>query len=259
MTMRIVERYEADGRRIECGFVDAPPRLTLVEQITTNRRAVLSAVLAAAALATVPSRGTAASSGVEPELQALLAVWRDANRRLEEAYEASCAASDRADCPVPQALFATESDASQWRYAVPGSLYDERDVANLRRWLPLSRFLPKGPDELKMIPGTDFDARANEIVASWDRWQVEQVAAKVREGVAAAEALHSQTVHDYHAIGRQVAKLRAKTMAGVIAKLLAAAPSVTPDQLDGDAHTSILAGAALDAQALANAPIGEVA
>ena len=40
-------------------------------------------------------------------------------------------------------------------------------------------------------------------------------------------------------------------MAGVIAKLLAAGPHVTEDQLEGDAHSVVLAGAALDAQALA--------
>jgi hypothetical protein len=61
----------------------------------------------------------------------------------------------------------------------------------------------------------------------------------------------SQAVKSYHAIGRQVAKLPAKTMAGVIAKLLAAASNVTEDDLEGDAHSAILAGAALDAQALA--------
>jgi hypothetical protein len=46
-------------------------------------------------------------------------------------------------------------------------------------------------------------------------------------------------------------------MAGVIAKLLAAAPHVTEDELKDDAHSAVLAGAALDARALANVQIGE--
>jgi hypothetical protein len=46
-------------------------------------------------------------------------------------------------------------------------------------------------------------------------------------------------------------------MAGVIAKLLAAAPPVTEDELKDDAHSAVLAGAALDARALANVQIGE--
>ena len=41
-------------------------------------------------------------------------------------------------------------------------------------------------------------------------------------------------------------------MAGVIAKLLAAATEVTEDDLEDDADFAILAGAALDALALAN-------
>ena len=52
-------------------------------------------------------------------------------------------------------------------------------------------------------------------------------------------------------MGARVAKLRATTMAGVIAKLLAAGPHVTEDDLADDAHSAVIAGAALDAQALA--------
>jgi hypothetical protein len=48
-------------------------------------------------------------------------------------------------------------------------------------------------------------------------------------------------------------------MAGIIGKLLAAAQHVTPDGLDDDAHAAVLAGAALDAQALANVRNGEEA
>jgi hypothetical protein len=66
-----------------------------------------------------------------------------------------------------------------------------------------------------------------------------------------------QAVDDYHAMGARVAKLRATTMAGVIAKLLAAAPHVTEDELKDNAHSAVLAGAALDARALANVRIGE--
>jgi hypothetical protein len=52
-------------------------------------------------------------------------------------------------------------------------------------------------------------------------------------------------------MGARVAKLRATAMAGVIAKLLAAGPHVTEDELEDGAHSAVLAGAALDAQALA--------
>ena len=183
----------------------------------TSRRAILGAVLDAGALAAVPANSVAASLGMEPELHALIAAWHEAHRRLEQTYDASWAASERAHCPVPQALIATESDASQWYHAVVGKAYSEHDVTSLRRWLPLSL---REPSPYNIIPSADFDDRGREIIASWDSWQAEQEAAKEREGVAEANALWSQAIKDYHAIGSQVAKLRAKTMAGVIAKLV---------------------------------------
>jgi hypothetical protein len=60
--------------------------------------------------------------------------------------------------------------------------------------------------------------RAEEIIASWDNWQAEQKAAQERECVAEAKAVWGQAVEDYHTMGVRVAKLRATTMAGVIAK-----------------------------------------
>jgi hypothetical protein len=67
---------------------------TLPEDL--NRRGVLGSVLAAGALVATPFPVAAASLGVEPELRALIAAWHEANRRLEQTYEASCAADARA-------------------------------------------------------------------------------------------------------------------------------------------------------------------
>jgi hypothetical protein len=217
----------------------------------TSRRAILGAVLAAGALAAVPSRGAAANLGLEPELQALIDAWHEANRRLEATYDASCAASERAFCHVPQALIATESDTNLWA-TVPGRRYRAADVSSFRALKKISlRF-----DQIFSLIG--YDDRTAEIIASWDSWQAECEAAKEREGVARAEAVWSQAVEDYHAMGARVAKLRATTMAGVIAKLLAAAPHVTEDDLeDPTSSNAVLASAALDAQSLAN--VGAVA
>ena len=218
----------------------------------TSRRAILGAVLAAGVLAAVPANSVAASLGMEPELQALIAAWHEAERRLDETYDASCAADERAWCPGPQALIATERDANNWRVAVAGVQYREADVEQLRRWLPISR-----PAESlhRIVPGTVFDGRANEIIVAWDNWQAEQKSAKEREGCAAAAYLWSQAVENYHAIGNRVAQLQAKTMAGVIAKLLAAASNVTEDDLEDDnnSHAAVLAGAALDARRIEEA------
>jgi hypothetical protein len=180
-------------------------------------------------------------------------VWHEAHRRLDETYDASCAANDRvrARCPVPQALIATESDAGFWGDAVVGRLYQENDVARLRVWAARrygeAIYSERGVDD-----------RAEEIVAAWDRWRPDLKAAKEREGVATADALWGQAIEDYHASGNRLARYRAKTMAGIIAKLLAAVHAVTEDDLEDDnnSYAAVLAGAALDAQALLN-PRGE--
>jgi hypothetical protein len=220
----------------------------------TTRRAALGAIIAAGALASLPSAAAASvATGLdaEPELQALIAEWNETHRGLLETYEASCAAEDRARCPVPQALIATESDGCQdlwpngadgrrvlWPKFVAGRPYGDKDVAQLA----LNRRVGFFRSECD---------RVNEIIGSWDSWQAEQKAAQEREGVAEAKADWEQAVEDYHAMGARVAKLRATTMAGVIAKLVAAAPHVTEDELEDDAHFAVIAGAALDAQALA--------
>jgi hypothetical protein len=135
---------------------------------------------------------------------------------------------------------------------MPGRQYQERDVTRLRALSALSvRF-----DEVFSCSG--YDDRLAEIIASWDNWQPEREAAKAREGVADADDLWRQAVENYHAIGNRVAKLQAKTMAGVVAKLLAAAPHVTEDDLeDPTSSAAVLAGAALDALSLVNAPVAE--
>jgi hypothetical protein len=218
----------------------------------TDRRALLGSVLAAGALVATPFPVAAANLGVEPELGALIDAWHEAYRLLEETHAASCAACDRAHCPVPQALIATERDARFWSDAMPGRQYQERDVTRFRALRALSvRF-----DEVFSCSG--YDDRLAEIIASWDNWQPEREAAKAREGVADADDLWRQAVENYHAIGNRVAKLQAKTMAGVVAKLLAAAPHVTEDDLeDPTSSAAVLAGAALDALSLVNAPVAE--
>jgi hypothetical protein len=225
---------------------------TLPEDL--NRRGVLGSVLAAGALVATPFPVAAANLGVEPELRALIDAWHEGGRRLEEAADAYWAAEERARCSVPQALIATDRDASFWSDCVPGRQYQESDVTRFRCSMVLSARVPF--DEIFSCSG--YDDRIAEIVASWDDWQAERKAAKEREGVAAAKDLWNQAVENYHATGHRVAKLPAKTMADVIAKLLAATSQVLEDDLeDPEGHAAILAGAALDAKALLNPQRGE--
>jgi hypothetical protein len=92
-----------------------------------------------------------------------------------------------------------------WPKFAAGRPYGEKDVAQLGLYRRVGFFR------------SECD-RADEIIASWDNWQAEQKAAQERECVAEAKAVWGQEVEDYHAMGVRVAKLRATTMAGVIAK-----------------------------------------
>ena len=146
----------------------------------TNRRAVLGAVLAAGALVAIPAETVAADlDQAEPELHALIAAWHETSRRSQESFEALLAASARAICPVPQSLIATESDASQWSRAVAGEQYHERDMDTLRPWMNMSRRSNHPPLPGNVLPGSEFDDRGREIIASWDRWQAEKGPPKI--------------------------------------------------------------------------------
>jgi hypothetical protein len=218
---------------------------------TANRRVILGAVLAAGALAAVPSRASAAPLGVDQELRAVIDAWHQAHRQLEETYDASCEAEDRASacCPFPQALIATERDGKFWSDPLPGRQYQEADVSRMRALTALAcRF-----DDVFSCTG--YDDRVREIISSWDRWHANKKAAQEREGVPEADARWKRAVEIYHATGNCLAKQQAKTIAGVIAKLLAAASEVIEDDLrdDNNSYAAVLAGAALDAQALVEA------
>jgi hypothetical protein len=162
-----------------------------------NRRVVLGGVLAAATLAAIPAGTTEAAPEAEPELQAVIAAWNESHRRLEETYDASCAADERARCPVPQALITTESDAKFWSDIVPGKHFQRKDVDGFRALTSLTYRL----DDIFSCDG--YDDRAAEIIASWDSWQAEQKAAKEREGVAEADALWAQASGVGHLVEEQ--------------------------------------------------------
>lgn len=108
----------------------------------------------------------------------------------------------------------------------------------------------------------EIEPELSDLIATWqqasrsleethDAKCAAQDRAKQAELEAAhANALWQKAIEDYHAIGARVAKLKAKTMTGVMAKLLAAAEHCTADGFEDDAHAAILVGAALDALAL---------
>ena len=82
-----------------------------------TRRAALGVFAAVPALA-IPAAVEAEALGPagvpDPELSALIAQWHETHRLLIETCDAAHAATNRARGPTPQALIATENDASHW-------------------------------------------------------------------------------------------------------------------------------------------------
>ena len=132
-----------------------------------GRRSLLGGILVAGALAVAPSRVAAAEAGVNSELQALITAWHEAGRQLDQTSGAYSAAQQRARCPVPHELIATESDAKFWDGAVPGRQYHAgtRDpIPQLDGLICAVRF-----DEIFSCSG--YDDRIAEIVGAWDSWR----------------------------------------------------------------------------------------
>ena len=156
----------------------------------------------------------------------------------------------------PQALIWAETDDPFWYGVKPGERIQARDIDFLRDWLKL----PERPDSPRppdiswspLIPLRAFAERAREIVRAKDEFEASWQAAGEHPDVLEAAARREALSERWSELAMRVATTPAKTMEGLIAKFTLIASGYAEDDLDGT-YDGILASAALDAQALANA------
>jgi hypothetical protein len=223
------------------------------ESTKTTRRAALGAVLAAGALASLPSASAASvapSHHPDAELFALIARARTADALVDEAAMAADDVWGKTAPSLPQALIWTESDAPGWYAVRPGEPIPAREIDFLRYWLNLAR----KPDPIAagvgpVLPTLAFIERAREIVRTKDDYELSWQAAKEHPDLLAAEARSEVIFERWRELAKRVATTPAKTPEGLLAKFTLIASGYAEDDLDGT-YDGILASAALDAQAL---------
>ena len=223
---------------------------------TTSRRAILGAVLAAGGAAALPAVAGTLHRHPDAELFALIERARTADSLADEASSAADDVLFKIAPSFPQALIWAETDDPFWYGVKSGERIPVRDIDFLRDWLKL----PERPDRpwpqdicrSPLIPLRAFAERAREIVRAKDEFEASWQAAGEHPDVLEAAARREALSERWSELAMRVATTPAKTMEGLIAKITLIASGYAEDDLDGT-YDGILASAALDAQALANA------
>ena len=221
----------------------------------TTRRAALTALASVPALA-LPGTAMAIAPGpsaLDAELFHLIAAAREAEARHEAACDATEAARDRmGEVPMPQALIVTEEDTGLWAEVRPGNYFTHGQLSQIKQsWArvqetQLSRLWSDTiADSLHMASLSDKDraliemmaareVRQDQLVPAFDEWNEMRRLAEERSGVTAAEEIRSHLYDEWYEARRRVAKARARTLEGMLAKLAFIVADFEADEnLDG--------------------------
>jgi hypothetical protein len=210
---------------------------------TPSRRAALGVLAGVGALA-IPSVamavGTPAISGaataLDAELFDLIAAAREAAARFEAATVALEEAENRTEkVPEPQPLIFTEEDTHLFWKAEVGSSFRVSDINWMKQQLQqpqrLSVMLAREPHEKPLDEQAAYlirmfaarEARMDQVIAAFDQWIDEYKLAKERSGERAVQLWQEQLCAENEA-RRLVGSTRARTLAGMLAKLALIAP-----------------------------------
>jgi hypothetical protein len=225
----------------------------------TNRRAVLGAVLAAGAAASIPAVAAASvAPGPHPDadLFALIERAKVADTVSTHTYTAADNLLGGKLPELPEGLFWNESDATHWHRAKAGNRISDHDVAFLRDWLkrpahPEGLMAPELGLFVPLIPSASFVERTREIVKKHDEYKAALRAAHEHPDVIEAEDRNEAARGRWEELADRVATTPAKTLEGILAKLVLISSGYSEEDVDGT-YDGILASAALDAQAMAN-------
>jgi hypothetical protein len=245
---------------------------------TANRRAVLRSILALGAIGAAPiAAGSALAAsdpaGLDAGLFALIDEAREAQARVEAAEAALAIAMERTEkVPPPQALIATEDDLHFWKLnvgdAFTGSYIDvmrQRRAGRAPRQKSeyLSRLSAIGADATLSEKDRAFfqlllagEVREDQLIAAMDQWKAARHEAKVRSGEQQANQRLDEILGEQYEACERVARMRARTLHGVLAKLAFIASDFDEEsdlELTAEMGTSelILFSVAVDFKALA--------
>jgi hypothetical protein len=219
---------------------------------TTSRRGALGALLASVPALALPvgamSAATAGGLSAHPDadLFELIAAAREAEARFEAATVALDETGNRTEeVPEPQALIVTEKDVELfWNRKVEvGSSFHPSDISLMKQQLQeserLSVMLARASHE-KLLGEQTADlirmfaareARMDQAIAAYDRWQEERELAKERSGERAVTEWQEQLCGEMCEARLRVGSTRARTLAGMLAKLALIAPEFEEEDL----------------------------
>jgi len=252
---------------------------------TTNRRAVLGALVAgaAASVVAVPTAAVAAELPSAPdsrdaELFTLIGATCEAKARRQAATEAMHEAERRVPhVPAPDALIATEGDADLWRSVKIGEPVPEELIRDYRAFRidhpersDARRRLALGLEGRSVIDVADRmivghirldaarEARADELIAADNQWRQARRQAKIDSGARAAVERQEALLLEELDLQRELPGTPAQTAPGALAKLALVAdyygdPTFGTDDefFDWECGARILLSAALDLKRLA--------
>jgi hypothetical protein len=190
------------------------------KQANLSRRSVLGGFLAA--LAASPALAMAAAP--ENGDSALLAIgheWQEAWKNLQGIYRKAEEADERykAMCPdFPAACIRQEGDPALG-LCIPNRIGEpyEANIIEQRRG--------------KAWPQLEAQARADEIVAAWDKYRAALHVIQEQSGFAQANRDECEAVEALHEIEGRIVRTRAKTPKGMLVKARMAA--LDPTKVDG--------------------------
>jgi hypothetical protein len=238
----------------------------------STRRAALGALARVSALA-LPAIAIAApaTSGehLDAELFALIAAAREVSARIDAAENAAEQAYERTEkVPWPQALVVTEDDTRLWKLKA-GDPFElghldlmRRRQAHRQSAKHVRSFSVAAADAPYMAALDDKDraliemmaaAEAGEdrLIAALDQWNEARRLARDQSGETAADEWLKKVQAEYDEACERIARMRAHTLSGVLAKLAFITPTLDVATwmergAEGGTHEEIMYSVAVD-------------
>jgi len=204
----------------------------------TSRRALMAGSLATVAMAPIGAMAASHENDVALiELSQRAFALFEARARFEREVEEPADARRSellAAIEEPEELFARREDVGCGLYGLQRphqfqkgrSWYGEmiehlRDKPRQKQcWTKIERVMIDGEwgERCTYVPDPVGQARADEIVAAYDRWQAQRKAADEESGYAAASREWNRMTDEIDALERQIVRTPARTLKGLISK-----------------------------------------